>query len=368
LIRCRNITERVIARVPELVFIYPGIEYEFPAEPSPLIATLAHLEAAALPAPASCYRSVDAASLVEQIVDPPPPLVAQEIAGGASTLELQARCPLRAFIESRLRAKPLESVSRGLDPRQRGILTHRALELLYGDKPTRRQLEALPARALRERVAGSIRRAIRERMRGAGQGFGVLLQLEQERLEPLIEAFVAVDIERNEFTVATLETRQSIAISGCEIACRIDRIDRLADGSLAIVDYKTGSRASPTDWFKPRLLQPQLPLYLMAVDEPVRAMVFAVIKPAAVAYQGYWMGKGEFPGRFRPLPSGLDWVAQRAHWAAQLEALVAEYTHGDTRIFLDQEASAKGPVAPLTRVFENLAFANAEFNTGSCDE
>jgi len=368
LMRCRTITDRVVARVPEIVFSYPSTENEFVAEPSPLIAAFPALECPELAEKMGSYVPADAGQRLETVEDLPTPLAAREISGGAGTLELQARCPLRAFIESRLRARPIESVSRGLNPRQRGILTHRALELLYADRPTRQQLEALMGPALRDRIARAIRRSLNERVREAGRSFSVMFELEQERLALLLEAFVATDLERSEFTVAALETRQSIAISGVEVACRIDRIDRLGDRSLAIIDYKTGSRASPSDWFKQRLLQPQLPLYLLAVDEPVRAMVFAVINSAAVGYKGYWTDKGIFPGRFRPLPSGLDWAAQRQYWLAQLEALVAEYVYGDTRIFLDQDDAAKGSFAPLTRVFEHLTQANTDLYAGRSDE
>jgi ATP-dependent helicase/nuclease subunit B len=46
--------------------------------------------------------------------------------------------------------------------------------------------------------------------------------------------------------VASAEGRGEIGVGGVVLSGRYDRIDRLADGSLAIVDYKTGKPPSAT--------------------------------------------------------------------------------------------------------------------------
>ena len=47
----------------------------------------------------------------------------------------------------------------------------------------------------------------------------------------------------------------------------------IADGSLAIIDYKTGDRAKGADWFGPRLRDAQVPLYATTGAERVGAAV-----------------------------------------------------------------------------------------------
>ncbi len=49
---------------------------------------------------------------------------------------------------------------------------------------------------------------------------------------------------------------------------RIDRIDEMPDGSLAVIDYKTSASVpSPSSWLGDRPSDPQLPLYALAVEQ-----------------------------------------------------------------------------------------------------
>jgi RecB family exonuclease len=65
-----------------------------------------------------------------------------------------------------------------------------------------------------------------------------------------------------------------VQIAGTKVAGRIDRMDRTADGSVAIVDYKTGKARSQEDADESL----QLSIYAMAAREkwgyPVGALVF----------------------------------------------------------------------------------------------
>ncbi len=81
---------------------------------------------------------------------------------GTRAIELQSRCPFRAYAQLRLRAEPLESPVPGITARERGQMLHRALELLW------RQLRDSPglaaARAgqtLAPRVADCVAQAAR---------------------------------------------------------------------------------------------------------------------------------------------------------------------------------------------------------------
>ena len=360
--RCRALTSRLIARVPEIVFSYPLIENEFVAEPSPLLREIDELDAGSLPSPGRVYAPCTGGSAIERLDDPVPPFSGIAIPGGASTLATQAHCPLRAFIDSRLSARPLERPDRGFGPRQRGILVHRALELLFAALPGKQRLAAQSATGLDGQIGECIDRAVQERVRGASRALRVYAALERDRLVPLIRELVALDLARRDFVTESLEAKLTARIGGLEVGCRIDRIDRLADDSLAIIDYKTGLSATPADWFRTRLVEPQLPLYLQVVDAEVDAVVIGSVHPSAVVYRGIWQQPDTFPGSaYRPR-APLEWPDQQARWSAQLEELVDEYARGDGRIFLAGLAHAEGLYAPLTRVYEQVALGAGPAN------
>src|SRR5208337_4935902 len=61
---------------------------------------------------------------------------------------------------------------------------------------------------------------------------------------------------------------------------RLDRIDRLNDGSLLVIDYKTGD-VSPKSWDLPRPDDVQLPLYAgfaLPPREELGGLVFAKLR------------------------------------------------------------------------------------------
>jgi ATP-dependent helicase/nuclease subunit B len=97
---------------------------------------------------------------------------------------------------------------------------------------------------------------------------------------------------------------------------RADRIDRLADGRLAIVDYKTGALPQPGD--DKSGFAPQLPL-LAAIAE---AGAFAGLRPTAVGELAYWkLSGGEEGGSEKPFARDKDVTVEEAVRAA-LDGLI----------------------------------------------
>ena len=62
------------------------------------------------------------------------------------------------------------------------------------------------------------------------------------------------------FEVACDRSGCTAAPAGLTLKLRLDRVDRLNDGSLLVIDYKTGN-VSPKAWELPRPDDVQLPLY-----------------------------------------------------------------------------------------------------------
>ncbi len=342
--RSRRVLAALEARVPELHVSYAEQVLDQPAEPSPMIASLP--EAPRTPR----VRVETAPPPLERLEDRPPPLPTTAILGGSGALNAQARAPLRAFCEHRLGARPLDPIGLGLPARLRGIAAHRALELLFrADAPSAvansgaDRLEAAAVAALEE-IFGRTRR-----------GLAALFRLEHERLVALLESFREAEARRAPFAIAALERRETITIGGHTLRVRIDRVDRLADGRLAVLDYKTGA-AHAGDWLRERLRDVQVPLYAVHLGSGVAAAVLVVLDPAGTAYHGLWPD-GAFPGRPRSLAA--SWPEQLATWRTQLEALAAEHAAGDCRIFPAELDPLRGAYAPLTRICEQLKLARA---------
>jgi RecB family exonuclease len=238
----------------------------------------------------------------------------------------------------------------GLSARLRGIATHRAAELLLGDLPPQSEL------AEREGTVGACAEQALARSFGRARApLAELFSLEAEQLERVLVALLRAEAARAPFRVLAVEQRSEGALGRWTLRARVDRIDELADGSLAIVDYKTSERATSSDWFSPRLRDAQVPLYACHATGRVGAAVVARLTPSATTYSGFWCGD-VFPGRpNRFARAQAD--EQVGVWRTQLLELATELAGGDTRIFQANYEDAAKAYAPLTRVFEQLALA-----------
>ena len=346
--RSARALERLVARSRELVISWPARVYDYETEPSPAIRDWTPVSAAELDA-VTAARPLRAAAR-ETIADDAPPLIGTRVPGGTGALGRQARCPVRAFCQDRLRARPLEPLGFGVPARLRGIAVHRAAEALLAGEPAQAELAARIGA-----VAPSVERALAKLFGRTRAPLAALYELEAEQLERMLTALLRAELARAPFRVRAVEQRTSVAVGPLMFDVRIDRVDELADGTLAIIDYKTSERATSAEWFGSRLRDAQVPLYASQSAETVRAAVVVRLTAEEARYFGFWSGNA-FPGR-ATRAAHPDATAQLAEWRVQLAELAAELAAGDTRIFVDDYEDAAGPYAPLTRVFEQLALA-----------
>ncbi len=345
--RSRKSVQRLLARVGEVVLSWPSREQDRQCAPSALIenVSIVALDELAVTRNGGHFRT--AGRRVECIEDPAPSLKGLTIAGGAQTLNHQAKCPLRAFCAGRLGAQPLEPFARGLSAGVQGKLAHRAAELLFAHPES--------SGALHSRLQACVERALDESFRGARGSLRALLELERDRLTALLGKLLEAESRRGEYTVASLEERRKIRVGSWLIRARIDRVDRLSDGTIAVLDYKTGRYAGKPDWFGDRLHDTQLPLYALELGERVSAAVIVALREPNVSYRGVWRDPGAFPRRPENLPEERSWQAQIDVWRDQLAVLAREYADGDTRVFESGLDAIKGSYAPLSRVYELLS-------------
>ncbi len=341
-------SKRLFARLSrsadEVIMSVPRFDAEAPLLPSALLAGVPRGE------PPDCWNADSAAVAIfalrpalEEQVDGTMPVVGPDESqrGGAKLLEVQSACPFRAQAEFRLGARPLEDPEIGVAASERGELVHGVLARLWLELRTQTALHALPRDELRAMIQGAVEAEAAPALRSA-QGFmRQLLAIEIEWLLARVADLLAIDAVRRSFEIESVEKEHSIVIGGLTLTLRVDRIDRLEDGSLAVIDYKTGADADAGAWFGERPRLPQMPLYVEAVGaERVSAVAFGRVRTGDTAYSGVARDSAAFPGLAAHGSKGWpvehsSWDDLIYSWRRRLTAIAREHTSGDARLAPD---------------------------------
>jgi ATP-dependent helicase/nuclease subunit B len=334
----RRLTRRLLTSADHVTVSSPIKDKDTELFPSPLIA---HLENVSMvPGKENRHAQMLNTAYFEQITDSYGPAAdaKSRISGGTGLLKAQAACPFSAFAAHRLRAKALERPESGLNARDRGSLVHHSLELFWKDIRSLDALKKLSEDELSAAVSKAVGAAVSAMAEKHPRAFTHrFTQLEKERLNQLVTAFLSVDARRSSFTVIGQEEKLVCTIAGIELKTYADRIDRLDDGRLVIVDYKTGE-PKVADWFTDRIAEPQLPLYSVVKENEaagvVAGVVFGQVKKGRVQYLGVAADEQLIPGARGPETSrsvmehfkSLDEVIHL--WKGKIELLADEVRQG----------------------------------------
>ena len=281
----------------------------------------------------------------EPIIEKPFPALPRptRVGGGATVLRDQAACPFRAFARHRLGARALIAPEEGLDAAERGTLLHRVLSLVWTRLGTHAQLLATDELARGHLVQEMVTRAINEtHAAGVDNLSGRFAEIEKTRLIGLVTEWLAYEQERAPFEVEACEQARDVELSGLSMRLRLDRLDRLVDGTYALIDYKTGI-AKATSWLGERLDEPQLPLYFQTAAQTISVLAFARVKRGARAkvfgFEGVSAAEGLLPdvtpieAKFGMEKKGyFSWDVLTAEWERSLDALVQDFINGDAAV------------------------------------
>jgi probable DNA repair protein len=246
-----------------------------------------------------------------------------EIRGGTGIIKAQSQCPFQAFAKYRLNARRPEDASFGFDALDRGSFVHKALEKVWQRLGSQSELRNTLREDLRLLVNEAIEEAVPKRETGPLHQLSV--ETERERLEELILDWLDVERDRSEpFTVETIEQERRFEVPGLRLKLRVDRIDRLRNGSLVLIDYKSGKQSRPK-LCGDRPPEPQLLVYAASVDSPVDGIFFGQVKPREVKAVGYSRSR-----HFRGLTAEVrkDWETYIEASRENVEGLAKEFVEG----------------------------------------
>lgn len=330
--------QRLCAGTSRLVASHARMEGDRPVGPSPITMALPTVDREPERVPA-WVRDQIARTLMERVSDDRGVVSApaSSMRGGALLLEDQARCPFRAYARHRLAAAAPKEPAPGLGPTERGVLVHAALAEVWRALCSWQTLhDALP-----ERRAATVQLAVDTVLaacwaRLAPAGPAELQALERERLYSRVQAWLDTDLRRPPFTILEVEGGHEAVVGELTLRIRIDRIDRLADGTIALIDYKTGAKRQAVPVQGGRLEAPQLPLYARAAPEPPSAVAYAQVTRSEQRFSalGYTHA---FAERERAVAgvkviAKTEWQDQMARWSDQLAELATEFLSGEARI------------------------------------
>ena len=284
----------------------------------------------------SLHRGIHDSRDLELLVDPgPPPVGERHSLGGTAIFKLQSACGFRAFASLRMSSRPLEGVDAGLDDAQRGALVHHLLEGFWKRARSSRALHDWPKEMLDEIVSDAVEEALRHGKRERPDVlYGAFLELERQRLTDLMFRWIALESERRPFVVRDTERAVELEFGGVKLKVIVDRVDRLEDGSLAMIDYKTGN-VRYSDWLGDRPAEPQLPLYCVANPEEISALVYARVRPGEFGFTGIGVRTDMLPGVDGSEQAGnlgMLWEERRQEWREVLQRLALEFDQGEAGV------------------------------------
>jgi probable DNA repair protein len=337
--KARQMLQQLLASThSELVFSYAIQADEAPVRASALLPTDLDVRVPELSMPAlhpaislfTCEQELllDVAAL-------PLPLQLQH-SGSGGVLADQAACPFRAFAKHRLKVRELPELTYGLSASIVGECIHSAMQNFWKVIQNSERLHLLADTELAEHINAAVSSALLTVSRRFPHTMMPRYQeLEQERLCRLLTDWMQAERLRGSFSVLASEEQLTWRFANLTLNLRIDRIDRNEDGSLTVVDYKTGQKAT-TRWQQERPEQPQLLLYQDALDAqnrrgPANALLYAYVNLKERTYDGVGADDLAFPNiafSNHKSVSLLSWDSLKQHWQTSLQQLAQEYLDG----------------------------------------
>ena len=347
----------LLACAPSVRLSHALHEGERLLRPSPCIAHLPITESEAdISEPPAC--------VLEYVIDEQGPTLQAGSAtrGGIGVLDTQARNPLWAFVKYRLGASQLKDYADLANQNARGLFLHRAIELVWRQLEDYQALQELHDNGrLDELTQPCVEEAAQECLQDYGK---MWRQLETERAMRVVRELLTLERSRQPFRVRDVEQTYDWSHGALNLSLRLDRIDELSDGRLAVLDYKTGiGNIDPrSDWMRTRPIGLQLPFYasVLATDaDAVAALVLVKLHARAIETKGLTDAELGLTGisavQDWPAFAHVTWAGLMSQWRRTIEGLAQEFCAGDARnVSLRADDIAYCDVLPFLRLNEEF--------------
>ncbi|MFP6772573.1 MAG: double-strand break repair protein AddB [Alphaproteobacteria bacterium] len=267
-----------------------------------------------------------------------PPVAARPRKLSVTQVETWIRDPYAVYARHILKLRALDPIAADPGAADYGNAVHKALEKFAAANP-----DELPADGLPELLEMG-RAAFGEMLERPG-----VRAFWWPRFQRIAEWFLAQEARRRpDIRPLVTEAKGELILPGpagdFTLTAIADRIDRLADGSLCIIDYKTG--VVPNEGELQRGEAPQLPL------EAAIALAggFANVPGGEAAQLSYWrVSGGREPGQIRNIKTPGGDLAREAR--AGLIDLIAKFDDPDTAYL----ARPRPAIAPRFSDYDHLA-------------
>ena len=270
----------------------------------------------------SAIHQSENAAPIAQRPDPRPDRKYQPNSYSFSEISTLRRDPYAVYAKRILKLQPFESFSNDADLRARGTIFHAVLEEFS------HEISNHDAADLEKLLSDILERKFVESGLPAETAI-----LWKDRFARIIEPYVRWEIEHGEDVASReIEASARCALPGdipFQLTGRADRIDLLKDGSVDIIDFKTGT--SPSAREARSLLDPQLPLEAYALmksgfkeikSNSVRSLKYVRLKPADKLLVDQVEAK---PTKKEPEPLSAEQLGEKA--ANELSQLLHELYH-----------------------------------------
>jgi ATP-dependent helicase/nuclease subunit B len=244
--------------------------------------------------------------------EPRPPLALRPKSLSVTEIGTWQRNPYAIYAKHVLRLRKLDALEAEVDAADRGNLIHQALETFINAYP-----EQLPADAAS--ILLEIGRVLFARYEAQPE----VKAFWWPRFEGIAEWFVAYESERRALGIKPIKTEAGgqMVLGEFTLKGRADRIDRMADGTLSINDYKTGGVPSKRE--VEAGIEPQLPLLGLIAAQGG----FDGLTACAAGELSYWKlggGQSESSNKVTEFRSNLDALVTAAE--AGLRQLVKVFS------------------------------------------